>query len=184
MPVRPEFKQENLYFITTSTERHSHIFRNSAKKQIIVDCFNYMRVNGWINLYCFILMPNHIHIIAKCISKYTLSDVMREFKKHTSKTIIQQFQSEKNQNALHVLNQYASRSRNQQFKVWEDGYDAREVFSLEYLEQKMDYIHHNPCQPQWNLVKSPEDYQWSSVRFYILNQSTIIEIDDVRDILV
>jgi hypothetical protein len=38
--------------------------------------------------------------------------------------------------------------------------------SPEKLEQKLEYIHFNPLQERWNLVKSPEDYYWSSARFY------------------
>ena len=32
--------------------------------------------------------------------------------------------------------------------------------------QKLNYIHFNPCQPHWNLAASPEEYKWSSARFY------------------
>ena len=70
------------------------------------------------------------------------------------------------------------------YKVWSDGYDAREIFSLEFLEQKFDYIHHNPCQPHWKLVENPEDYRWSSAGFYIVDRPAIIEIDDLREFLV
>ena len=34
------------------------------------------------------------------------------------------------------------------------------------VEQKLNYIHLNPLQEQWNLVSKPEDYRWSSARFY------------------
>jgi hypothetical protein len=70
----------------------------------------------------------------------------------------------------------------QEYKVWEDRYDARDVFSVEFLQQKMDYIHHNPCQAHWNLVARPEDYPWSSARFYIADQPAVIPVDDVRDL--
>jgi len=30
----------------------------------------------------------------------------------------------------------------------------------------MNYIHNNPLQPQWNLVDNPEDYKYSSAKYY------------------
>jgi hypothetical protein len=71
-----------------------------------------------------------------------------------------------------------------QYKVWEDDYNAKDIFSSDFLQQKMDYIHHNPCQPHWNLTKIQEDYICSSARFYFTEEPSIIPIDDVREVLV
>ncbi|MBX9853783.1 MAG: hypothetical protein K2X86_18720 [Cytophagaceae bacterium] len=38
--------------------------------------------------------------------------------------------------------------------------------SREKVEQKLDYIHLNPLGERWNLARHPEDYYWSSARFY------------------
>jgi hypothetical protein len=38
--------------------------------------------------------------------------------------------------------------------------------SREKIEQKLDYIHLNPLQEKWSLVKFSEDYRWSSAKFY------------------
>ena len=108
---------------------------------------------------------------------------MRDFKRHTARQIIRQLLVENNQNVLDVFRK-AGNEKSQEFKVWEDGYDARDIFSIEFLEQKMNYIHYNPCQPQWKLVDNPEEYPWSSARFYIVDNPAIIPIDDVRDLFV
>ena len=42
---------------------------------------------------------------------------------------------------------------------------AIELDSREKVEQKIDYIHLNPLQEHWNLVKYPEEYNWSSAKF-------------------
>lgn len=34
------------------------------------------------------------------------------------------------------------------------------------MEQKLEYIHLNPLQEQWNLASRPEAYKWSSAKFY------------------
>jgi len=182
--IRPTFDPTHLYFVTTSAVEHAHLFKRDVIKRILVDSLHYMRVSGWILLYCFVIMPNHIHFIARFRESRPVKDVIREFKKHTSKQIIRQYQAEENQAALSFLEQAASQIKGQKYKVWEEGYDARDIFSPDFLRQKVEYVHNNPCQPHWRLVERPEDYPWSSARFYLLNEPAIIAVDDVRDLLV
>jgi len=133
-------------------------------------------------LFVFVIMPNHIHIIVQFSEEYPLSDVMRDFKKYTARQIYRQFSAEGNNKVLDMLQKEGERVR-QEYKVWEDSYDARDIFSIEFLQQKMDYIHHNPCQPQWRLVEAPEEYPWSTAGFYLDGKPCIIPIDDVRESL-
>ena len=184
MPVRPVLDATNLYFITTTAVQRVNLFHRDVIKRIIADSLNYIRVQHWIKLHAFVIMPNHIHIIVRFLEGYTLSDVMREFKKYTARQIIRQYQAENNQPALAFLEQTANHVPDQRYKVWEDGYDARNVFSPEFLGQKLEYIHNNPCQPHWELVEHPEEYPWSSAKHYLLDKPAIIAVDDVRKLLV
>ena len=183
MPVHPNFNPDYLYFITTKAERHAHIFQRESVIRIILDSLHFLRTSGRIKLFVFVIMPNHIHLICRFTNEYTISDMLRDFKRHTARQIIRQLQAENKTDVLELLRRLNKDSR-QEYKVWEDRYDARDVFSLEFLEQKMDYIHHNPCQPHWNLAKLPEEYPWSSGRFYIADKPAVIPVDDVRDLFV
>ena len=75
-------------------------------------------------------------------------------------------QVEGNQAALDKLAAMVARPDKQKYKVWEDGYFAENIFSPEFLTQKLDYVHNNPLQDHWRLAETPEDYPWSSARFY------------------
>jgi len=183
-PVNPSFDPENLYFITTTSVNRSHLFTPDKHKQIIADSLVYMRQKGWFNLYAFVIMPNHIHLIVKFFSPYNLSNVMRDFKKYTSKQIVRNCRAENLRELLSYIESAGEAGAKSQYKVWEEGYDVREVFSISFLEQKLDYIHHNPCQPHWGLVEKPDDYLWSSACFYMEDRPTIIDIDDLRELLV
>lgn len=182
MPVKPIFNPDHLYFVTTKAVNHAHLFRRDVIKRIILDSFHHLRTTGKIKLFVFVIMPNHIHIIALFSKEHTLADVMRDFKKFTARQIYRHVQAEGNTKVLEVLKREGEKVK-QEYKVWEDGYDARDVFSTEFLQQKMDYIHHNPCQPQWKLVGSPEEYLWSTAGYYFDGKPCIILIDDVREIL-
>jgi len=183
MPVYPNFNPDYLYFVTTKAERHAHIFKRETIIRIILDSLHFLHTSGRMKLFAFVVMPNHIHLIIKLSREYTLSDMMRDFKRHTARQIIRQLHAENKTDSLDVL-QRLNKDKRQDFKVWEDGYDARDVFSIEFLEQKIDYIHYNPCQPHWNLAELPEDYPWSSARFYVADKSAVIPVDDVRDLFI
>ena len=182
MPVKPNFNPDYLYFLITSAVRHIHPFRRDTIKRIILDSIHHLRTTGKMKLFVFVIRPNHIHIIALFSEDHPLSDVMRDFKKFTARQIYRQFQAKGNSKVLEALRREGE-SVKQEYKVWEDGYDARDVFSVEFLQQKMDYIHHNPCQPQWKLVELPEEYMWSTAGFYLNGKPCIIPIDDVREFL-
>ncbi|MBM4457819.1 MAG: hypothetical protein FJ011_08680 [Chloroflexi bacterium] len=101
--IRPNFDPTHLYFVTTSAVGYVHLFQRDVIKRILVDSLHYMRVNHWISLFCFVIMPNHIHFIARFQEAWPVKAVVREFKKHTSKQIIRQYQAEENRAVLQFL---------------------------------------------------------------------------------
>ncbi len=182
MPVKPNFNPDYLYFITINAIKHAHLFKREIIKRILIDSFHYLRTDERMKLFVFVVMPNHNHLIAKFSEKYPLSDVMRDFKKFTARKIYAHYQAENDTKALAFIRD-EDKPVKQEYKVWEDGYDARDIFSIKFLQQKMDYIHHNPCQPQWKLVEKPEDYLWSTAGFCLTGEPCIIPIDGVREYL-
>jgi len=177
------FNPEHLYFITTAAIRHAHIFRRDVIKRILVDNLNTGRILGQYELYAFVIMPNHIHIIIKCLGKYQPKDVVREYKKATANLILRHFEAEGNAEALEQLAQVVARTHKQQFAVWEPEYQAKNVFSPDFLQQKLDYIHNNPLQSHWRLAARPENYLWSSARFYYGLGKALIPLSDARKLL-
>jgi putative transposase len=183
MPVRPNFNPDYLYFVTTTAERHIHIFKRESIIRIILDSLHFLRTSKRMELFVFVIMPNHIHLIGRFSKEHPLSDVMRDFKRHTARQIILQLMAKGHTEELGLL-QSLNQDNKQKHKVWEDGFDARDIFSQDFLSQKMEYIHYNPCQSHWNLANTPEEYPWSSARYYVLEKSSVIPVDDVRDLFV
>ena len=149
-----------------------------------MDSLNLARILGRIELFVFVIMPNHVHFIVRCAVDYSISALLRDFKSNTAKHIIWQCEAEGNQRALDFFRAAVTRPGKQKFKVWDDEYVAKEVFSPAFLLQKVEYIHNNPLQPHWQLVEQAEDYPWSSARFYLLDAHPLIPVSDVRKLLV
>ena len=183
MPVKPEFNPDFLYFVTTAAIQHISLFRDEAAIRVILESLAFFRARKRVNLYAFVLMPNHVHFIARFTKDYVLSDGLRDFKRHTARKILDNLSSSARASLLSQLHRLNQDSR-QDYKVWADGYDAREIYSPGFLQQKVSYVHHNPCQMHWRLAEKPEDYPWSTARYYLLDQPAVIPIDDVRDLFV
>ena len=166
---RPVFSSESLYFITTSTDFHSKSFSDNAIKQIILNQFDCFRRKSKFKLFSFVIMPTHIHFISKFSKSLSMSDFMRNFKSLSSNRIGRYLKTIKSR--LIINNE----------KIWEDDYLAKEIYTIAFLMQKLEYIHQNPCKEPWVLADNPEDYPWSSARFYLTNQTCIIPIDDLRN---
>lgn len=67
--------------------------------------------------------------------------------------------------------------RDQQYKVWQDGYHAEKVETNWFIKQKVNYIHNNPVEQK--IVTLPEDYYFSSARNYarLENELDVILLD-------
>ncbi len=180
---RIEFNPDHLYFITTRAVQKAHLFQREVMKMIVLDSWDFMRREKWLELYCFVVMPNHVHFIVKCNPSHPVQYMVRDFKKYTSKKIIAQYEAEGNTRVLEFLKAAVERPDKQTHAVWEDDYMAKDVYSAWFLKEKMNYIHNNPLQPHWNLVEQPQDYEWSSARFYLLDEPAVIPVDDARLLL-
>jgi len=72
---------DHLYFFTASAVQRQHVFRRPVIKRILVDSLNVARILGQIAVYAFVIMPNHMHFVAKCQEGHDPASVVREFKK-------------------------------------------------------------------------------------------------------
>lgn len=122
-----------------------------------------------------------MHLLCKGTNGFVLSDIMRDFKKFTSKKIIQTIQDEPESRREWML-EYFQKScehlkREQQFKVWQYGYHAEIVETNEFIKQKVNYIHNNPVIDK--IVTLLEDYYFSSARNYagLDNELEVIFLD-------
>jgi len=51
------------------------------------------------------------------------------------------------------------------------------------MNQKLAYMHANPCTGKWMLCQSPIDYEHSSARYYVSGNHAGYQVTDVEEIL-
>lgn len=159
--------QEGLYFLTFQVINWIDIFTRSIYKDIIIDNLRYCQENKGLQIFAYVIMSNHLHIVANS-TEGRLSDTVRDFKKYTSRVIIEAIQSKDESRRNWMLNQFkfaaSKHSRNENYQFWTHENHAIELRSPHFIKQKVEYIHNNPVRAK--IVENPEDYLYSSARNY------------------
>jgi hypothetical protein len=50
------------------------------------------------------------------------------------------------------------------------------------MEQKLNYMHLNPCKGKWNLSNKPEEYEHSSAKFYICGIQGVYPVTNYKEL--
>ena len=85
---------DQAYFITITTVGWIDIFTRLNQKYNIIEALKYCQEKKGLEIYGYCLMSSHLHLLCKGTDGFILSDIMRDFKKYTSKKIIQTIQDE------------------------------------------------------------------------------------------
>ncbi len=94
-------------------------------------------------LSAWVIMPNHVHMLATRFEDYTLAEIMQSIKSITS----------------HKANRILKREG----QFWMLDYFDRYIRNAEHFAKAIRYIEDNPVKAR--LCKQPEDWPFSSARF-------------------
>jgi REP element-mobilizing transposase RayT len=78
------------YFLTLTVMGWVDVFTNKKYRFIIIDSLKYCQKHKGLVIFGYCIISNHIHLIARAEGEITLSDILRDFKKFTSKAIIKE----------------------------------------------------------------------------------------------
>ncbi len=168
MGIRNKIAPGYTYYLTLTVVEWIDVFTRPINKHVIVDSLNYCITNKGLEVYSWCLMSNHLHLIASTKQDENLSDILRDFKKFTSKAIINNIKEAPESRRDWMLNLFWYAGKNdkkiKKFKVWQNGNEAKEIHSTAFLDEKINYIHNNPVVAE--IVATPEEYLYSSARDY------------------
>ena len=179
--------QSKAHFITATVVDWVDVFSRKAYRNCIIESLDFCIKNKGMILYGFVIMSNHIHLIIQS-DKNKLSDLIRDFKKFTAKTILHKIETEPESRADWMLKRFEfackSHSRNEKYQFWQYGNHPEEIFSEKFFWSKLDYIHLNPVRA--GIVVKASHYLYSSASNYVNDYGiiTITKVDNpVIDVL-
>ncbi len=168
-----------VYFLTFQIVGWVDVFSRKVYKDIVIESFKYCQKNKGLNLFAYVIMTNHIHLLASSQTE-NLSGFNRDFKNFTAKQILEVMNTseESRRDWMKMVFEYHGKYKpDQSNQIWTHESHAEQIFSQKFIEQKVDYIHNNPVRA--GIVVKPEDYQYSSACNYADLESVIdiIKVD-------
>ncbi len=162
---------DGTYFVTFAVNGWVDVFTRNQYKDILVENLAYCCQNKGLEIFAWCIMTNHVHFLARATGQNSLSDILRDFKKLTSKAVIKAVQENDRESRKEwLLQQFATE---QGYRFWRSDNKPIEVWSNKVIQEKLNYIHCNPVEE--GLVFRPEDYVYSSAVSYS-GQNGLLEI--------
>jgi REP element-mobilizing transposase RayT len=169
------YEPGQIYFITSTIVQWIPVFTRKAYIDILLDSLKFCRSNKGLKIFAYVILDNHLHLL---VSGENLSNIIKDFKRHIAREILNLAQKEKK---LWLLNQFKfyrlKHKTDSDYQVWQEGFHPKLITSEEMLQQKIDYIHENPV--RIGLVEKSEDWLYSSARNYY-DLETVLDIDFIE----
>ncbi|MEO6540396.1 MAG: hypothetical protein ABIN74_05375 [Ferruginibacter sp.] len=130
-------------------------------------------------------MPNHVHgIFSFTETSQSINTIIGNGKRFMAYEIINRLKHNKETDLLLMLGSSVETKRkanNKKHDVWELSFDWKECISIALANQKLEYIHCNPCTGKWNLCNLPEEYEHSSAKFYATGQQGVYKVTNIME---
>ena len=159
---------EGIYFLSFATVGWVDVFTRKEYKDILVDSLEHCQQEKGLVIHSWCIMSNHVHLVASA-KNGNLSDILRDFKKYTSKQLIKAISDHpgesRKESMLGIFRTAgSSNSNNTNSQFWRQDNQPKELVTNHFMDQKVDYIHNNPVAE--GLVESAEEYLYSSAGLY------------------
>jgi putative transposase len=136
------------FFVTTGIMDKIRVFDKPESAKLVLETLQFFRKRNEIELYGYVVMPEHVHFMVKLTGNETISNIVKRMKTFASRQLGPDVQ-------------------------WEKGFWSEVIEGREFGLQKLKYIHENPVRK--GLVAQAEDYEWSSAKEYAKNESEMID---------
>jgi|SRR5688500_6959228 len=166
-----------IYFWTATITRWHKLLTSDRYKDVAIGSLEYLCNANKVDVFAFVIMPNHIHLIWKMKALNGKESPHGSFLKFTAhefkKLLVDEGMSE--------LNKYSVDSPNKKYEFWQRDSLAIHLFTPEVAFQKLDYVHNNPLAEHWQLAQDPSDYKYSSASYYEQNDTRFSFLKDLRE---
>jgi putative transposase len=151
------YDQQGVHFVTFTVHQWVDVFTRKIYVDLLLENLRYCQTHKGLKIYAWVVMTNHCHLILRTES-LKLSDVIRDFKKHTAKRIFEAISTNEIESRKRWLLWLLQKDDHIWF--WEEGYHGEEITTKKFFDSKTDYIHLNPVRA--GIVEKEEEYLYSS----------------------
>jgi putative transposase len=150
------------HFLTCTVLGWQPVFMRPEAVSIVLDSLRYLQRERELVLFGYVVMENHLHLIAKAAD---LSARMQQFKSFTARSILDLLARRQ---AMGLLSEFQRLKKPHKlenaYQFWEEGSHPQQIGHDEMMEQKLEYLHNNPVRRGY--ISDPTHWNYSSARNY------------------
>ena len=132
------------YFLTCTVVEWIPLFTDPRLAEIVLDSLRFLQKENRLLLYAYVIMRDHLHLIA---AAENLEQEIHDFKSFTAHEIVRQLKSAGEKELLLKLQAAKKIHKDDRLhQVWQEGSHFQAIDGDAMMQQKVDYIHHNPVE--------------------------------------
>ena len=146
---------DGIYFITFTCYKWMPLVELTDSYDLVYNWFDYIKSKGHF-ITGYIIMPNHVHsLIGLKNTGKSINKIVDDGKRFIAYEIVTRLHT---QSAFAILERQSAaveppdRLRGKKHEVWEDSFDWKDCRSHFFTDQKLNFMHNNPCNAKWNLA--------------------------------
>jgi putative transposase len=163
-----------LYYCTYTVVDWLPVFVSDAPCQMIADSLRFCQETKSLRVDSVVIMPTHLHLIVYD-AEYNadrLTSTLSDFRKFTGRQLVQRCQQSMPPSFVATFREVAGTDRDHRF--WQPSRHPVGIETEAFHNQKRDYLHDNPRRK--GLVHHPQDWRWSSARYYETGNPTDCDV--------
>ena len=160
----------HLHFITCSCYRRLPFLNSAKSRDHFLAVLEQTRERYHFVVVGYVVMPEHIHLLISEPEVGNPSTVMQVLKQRTARVLLPR----RKRRDPRQRNLFEDEPAHRAF--WQARFYDFNVFTSKKRVEKLRYMHRNPVKR--GLVKSPEQWPWSSYRFYLLGEPRPVGVNE------
>ena len=138
-----------IYFWTATINNWQRLLQSDVYKDVIISSLEYLSSTNKIDVFGFVIMPNHIHLIWRIKELNGKETAQGSFLKYTAHEFKKMLQKEVGKK----LALYAIDAHNKKHEFWQRDSLAVHLYTKEVAFQKLDYLHNNSTAVHWQPIR-------------------------------
>ena len=160
------------YYITGTLTEWLPLLKRADIRELVRDQIKYALVECGGSLAAFVIMPDHVHLLIYLPEANQLHKFNKLWRGRSGYKIIRLLKANREVQILDTMAAHAN--GNAKYAAWKEQPRALAIWNTKKLHAMIDYIHHNPVRR--SLVASPEEWPYSSYRFYEQGEAVALEV--------
>jgi len=163
----------HLHFITCSCYRRLPLLRTARSRDLFLAILEQTRQRYRFVVVGYVVMPEHIHLLITEPDVGTPSTVMQVLKQRSARAILPKAKPKKRR--IDMRQPRLFRDAAPRNPLWQARFYDFNVWTTKKRVEKLRDIHRNPVKR--GLVEAPEQWRWSSYRFYLLDEPGPVQVN-------